>query len=47
MARRPTRTPPSTETPNLRYDAMSGLGYHLPTVPYVMYFHRGRGLHGN
>lgn len=30
----------------LRYDDMSGPGYYLPNVPYVMYFHGGYGLHG-
>jgi lipoprotein-anchoring transpeptidase ErfK/SrfK len=25
---------------------MSGPGYYLPNVPYVMYFYRGFGLHG-
>lgn len=25
---------------------MSGPGYYLPDVPYVMYFYRGYGLHG-
>jgi lipoprotein-anchoring transpeptidase ErfK/SrfK len=25
---------------------MSGPGYYLPNVPYVMYFHGGYGLHG-
>jgi len=30
----------------LRYDDMSGPGYYLPNVPYVMYFYRGFGLHG-
>jgi LysM repeat protein len=25
---------------------MSGPGYNLPNVPYVMYFYRGYGLHG-
>ena len=25
---------------------MSGPGYYLPNVPYVMYFYRGYGLHG-
>ena len=30
----------------LRYDNMSGPGYYLSNVPYVMYFHRGYGLHG-
>jgi len=30
----------------LRYDDMSGPDYYLEDVPYVMYFHRGYGLHG-
>jgi len=25
---------------------MSGPGYYLPSVPYVMYFYRGYGIHG-
>lgn len=25
---------------------MSGPGYYLPNVPYIMYFHQGYGLHG-
>jgi len=25
---------------------MSGPGYYLPNVPYVMYFYRGYGIHG-
>ncbi|MCS7260182.1 MAG: LysM peptidoglycan-binding domain-containing protein [Anaerolineae bacterium] len=25
---------------------MSGPGYYLPNVPYIMYFHRGYALHG-
>lgn len=29
-----------------RYSNMSGPGYFLPDVPYVMYFHDGYGLHG-
>jgi lipoprotein-anchoring transpeptidase ErfK/SrfK len=29
-----------------RYDDMEGPGYYLADVPYVMYFHRGYGLHG-
>ncbi len=45
---------PNTPTPagqfhiwiKLRADTMSGPGYHLPNVPYVMYFHGGYGLHG-
>jgi lipoprotein-anchoring transpeptidase ErfK/SrfK len=30
----------------LRYADMSGPGYYLPDVPYVMYFYRDYGLHG-
>jgi lipoprotein-anchoring transpeptidase ErfK/SrfK len=30
----------------LRYDDMTGPGYYLPNVPYVMYFHGAYGLHG-
>jgi len=30
----------------LRFSDMSGLGYYLPDVPYVMYFHGDYGLHG-
>ncbi|MDH3943209.1 MAG: L,D-transpeptidase [Anaerolineae bacterium] len=32
----------------VKYEAapMSGPGYYLPGVPYVMYFYRGYGLHG-
>jgi lipoprotein-anchoring transpeptidase ErfK/SrfK len=30
----------------LRYDDMSGPGYYLEDVPYVMYFYQGYGLHG-
>jgi lipoprotein-anchoring transpeptidase ErfK/SrfK len=29
-----------------RYADMSGPGYYLPQVPYVMYFYQGYGLHG-
>jgi lipoprotein-anchoring transpeptidase ErfK/SrfK len=29
-----------------RYATMSGPGYYLPDVPYVMYFYKGYGLHG-
>jgi lipoprotein-anchoring transpeptidase ErfK/SrfK len=29
-----------------RYADMSGPGYYLPNVPYVMYFYKGYGLHG-
>jgi len=45
---------PGTPTPTgqfhvyVRYTSapMSGPGYYLPGVPYVMYFYRGFGLHG-
>jgi lipoprotein-anchoring transpeptidase ErfK/SrfK len=30
----------------LRYARMTGPGYDLPNVPYVMYFYKGYGLHG-
>ena len=29
-----------------RYADMSGPGYYLPDVPYVMYFYQGYGVHG-
>lgn len=29
-----------------RYSDMAGPGYYLPSVPYVMYFYKGYGLHG-
>jgi lipoprotein-anchoring transpeptidase ErfK/SrfK len=29
-----------------RYDDMTGPGYYLPNVPYVMYFYQGYSLHG-
>jgi lipoprotein-anchoring transpeptidase ErfK/SrfK len=29
-----------------QYANMSGPGYYLPDVPYVMYFYKGYGLHG-
>jgi lipoprotein-anchoring transpeptidase ErfK/SrfK len=29
-----------------RYADMTGPGYYLPNVPYVMYFYQGYGLHG-
>ncbi len=29
-----------------RYADMSGPGYYLPNVPYVMYYYKGYGLHG-
>ena len=29
-----------------RSASMSGPGYYLPDVPYIMYFHKGYGLHG-
>ncbi len=45
---------PATPTPTGQFriyakylsDTMSGPGYYLPDVPYVMYFYRGYGLHG-
>jgi len=45
---------PGTPTPTGQFkiyvkyplDTMSGPGYYLPDVPYVMYFYRGYGLHG-
>lgn len=45
---------PRTPTPKgqfriwakLRYDDMTGPGYYLPKVPYVMYFYGGYALHG-
>ncbi|MGZ9223069.1 MAG: L,D-transpeptidase family protein [Anaerolineales bacterium] len=30
----------------IRSGSMSGPGYYLPDVPYIMYFHKGYGLHG-
>lgn len=30
----------------LLYDDMTGPGYYLPDVPYVMYFYNGYGIHG-
>ena len=30
----------------LKSAAMSGPGYYLPDVPYIMYFYKGYGLHG-
>jgi lipoprotein-anchoring transpeptidase ErfK/SrfK len=29
-----------------RYADMAGPGYYLPNVPFVMYFHKGYGIHG-
>lgn len=45
---------PATPTPTGQFsiyvkyvsDSMSGPGYYLPDVPYVMYFYRGYSLHG-
>jgi lipoprotein-anchoring transpeptidase ErfK/SrfK len=45
---------PRTPTPvglfrihtKLRRDDMSGVDYYLPSVPYVMYFYGGYGIHG-
>jgi lipoprotein-anchoring transpeptidase ErfK/SrfK len=43
-----TPTPPGRFKIYVKYKAasMSGPGYYLPNVPYVMYFYRGYGLHG-
>jgi lipoprotein-anchoring transpeptidase ErfK/SrfK len=30
----------------IRSGSMSGPGYYLPNVPYIMYFYKGYGLHG-
>jgi len=30
----------------IRSGSMSGPGYYLPDVPYIMYFYKGYGLHG-
>jgi lipoprotein-anchoring transpeptidase ErfK/SrfK len=30
----------------IRSGSMHGPGYYLPDVPYIMYFHKGYGLHG-
>jgi len=30
----------------IRSGSMSGPGYYLPAVPYIMYFYKGYGLHG-
>jgi lipoprotein-anchoring transpeptidase ErfK/SrfK len=30
----------------LRSSSMSGPGYYLPDVPYIMYFYKGYGIHG-
>ncbi len=45
---------PATPTPEgqyriyvmFRYDDMSGPGYYIKDVPFVMYFYQGYGLHG-
>ena len=46
LPRTPTPTGQYHVQLKLRSDAMSGPGYYLPDVPYVMYFYRGYGLHG-
>lgn len=44
------RTPTVTGQYNIyvkyRSAKMSGPGYYLPNVPYIMYFYKGYGLHG-
>lgn len=42
----PTVTGQYTIYVKYTYADMSGPGYYLPDVPYVMYFYRGYGLHG-
>ena len=46
LPRTPTPTGQFRIQIKLRYDDMSGPGYYLPNVPYVMYFYRGYSLHG-
>jgi len=46
IARYPTVTGRYRIYLKLLYDNMSGPGYYLPNVPYVMYFYRGYALHG-
>ncbi len=46
LPRTPTPTGQFRIWAKLRYDDMSGPGYYLPNVPYVMYFYGGYGLHG-
>jgi LysM repeat protein len=43
-----TSTPPGDYRVYLKYDSqlMSGPGYYLPGVPWVMYFYQGYSLHG-
>ena len=45
-ARTPTPTGRYRIYKKLRFRTMSGPGYHLPNVPYVMYFYKGYTLHG-
>jgi LysM repeat protein len=46
LPRTPTPTGKFRIYVKYRAASMSGPGYHLPNVPYVMYFYRGYGLHG-
>jgi lipoprotein-anchoring transpeptidase ErfK/SrfK len=46
LARTPTPVGLFHVQSRMRYDDMSGPGYYLPDVPYVMYFYKGYGLHG-
>jgi LysM repeat protein len=43
-----TPTPPGQYRIYVKYASasMSGPGYHVPNVPYVMYFYRGYSIHG-
>ncbi len=46
LPRTPTPTGDFRIYVKYRSAPMSGPGYYLPNVPYVMYFYRGYGLHG-
>jgi lipoprotein-anchoring transpeptidase ErfK/SrfK len=46
LARTPTPTGSYRICVKYTSTSMSGPGYYLPNVPYVMYFYRGYGLHG-
>ncbi|MGQ9567599.1 MAG: LysM peptidoglycan-binding domain-containing protein [Anaerolineae bacterium] len=46
LPRTPTVTGEYRIYAKYRSAPMSGPGYYLPNVPYIMYFHRGYALHG-
>jgi len=46
LPRTPTPTGDYRIYVKYRADSMSGPGYYLPNVPYVMYFYRGYSIHG-